>query len=76
MKKWFEKGVTGESIRDWRDNNEQYKKPMKVQVRASYAHVYCADGFHVLGLTVRGSSRCRRRMARELERFLNSLPAQ
>lgn len=68
MKKlWFEKGTTGEILRDIR---ETATAPITVTTgRLSYALIQ--DTRHVyFSLTLRGSSKCRRKQARILRRWL------
>lgn len=68
MKKmWFEKGRTGAMLRDLR---EKETGPFTVTVYRSTAQIQSRTMTHFV-LTVRGSSHCRRKQSRSLERWLN-----
>lgn len=69
MKKlWFEKGVTGETLRDIR---ETATFPVTVTVDGlSYAVIRDTKRVY-FSLTLRGSSKCRRKQARTLQRWFS-----
>jgi hypothetical protein len=67
-KLWFEKGTTGEILRDIR---ETATAPVKVTTEGlSYAVIRDLNRVH-FSITLRGSSKCRRKQARILQRWFS-----
>lgn len=66
----FAKGRTGEALTYIA--TEESTSPLQVRLRDSHAMVYDSQRSY-FGVTVRGSSKCRRKLARQLQRWLSNL---
>lgn len=67
---WFEKGVTGEMLREIRATS---KSPVRIEKVGSHAFIQ-DDRTTYVSITLRGSSKCRRRQARIMSRWFRESP--